>query len=218
MRSQAAVLRILHIDDHSMFRDGIARLLKTEFPNAEVHGSGTYHEGLEQAWAQPWDVILLDISLGGRTGIDLLKDIRSQKKRDPVIVLTTFPESNLAIRAFRLGASGFVSKTADVAVLLEAIHCVLSGKKFISPHVAELLASVVAGDSTKAPHELLSDREFVVLQYLSAGRTVKDIAIELALSIKTVSTYRSRILVKMALRTNADLTRYCMDNKLMDSN
>jgi two-component system invasion response regulator UvrY len=210
-------IRVLHIDDHAMFREGIANALKRHFSCIDIHGSGTCHDGLELSWTQTWDLILLDISLGGRTGVDVLRDIRSQKKRVPVIILTAFPENYLAIRVFRLGAAAFVSKTAETEELVNAVRCVLSGRRFITPQVAELLASQVAGDSTKAPHELLSDREFVVLQYLAAGRTVKEIGGMLDLSIKTISTYRSRILAKMSLRTNADLTRYCADNDLTGS-
>lgn len=207
--------RILHIDDHPLFCRAIAQLVLSASFNATVFSCNTYHHGIESIWADRWDLIILDVSLGGRTGVDLLREIRSHDKSVPVIVLTMYPEQHLAVRMFRLGATGYVCKSADSQTMLDAIGSALAGKKFITPTVAELLATQVAGDTTKTPHERLSHREFVVFQYIATGRSIKDIGAELNLSIKTVSTYRARILAKMGIQSNADITRYCMENNLL---
>lgn len=212
--SSPGPLHFLHIDDHRLFREGVASLLRERWPEAEMAGSSGYQDGLEKAWKREWSLIILDISLDGRSGVDLLRDIRGGKKQTPILILTMLPENHLASRVFRLGASGFICKDASRRTLLEAVEALLAGKRFITPSAAQQMVSQMAGDTEKPPHEALSDREFVVMQCLAAGQTVKSIASQMGLSVKTVSTYRSRLLEKMNFQTNSDLVRYCLDNHL----
>lgn len=206
-------MNILIADDHSIVRKGLIELLKDEFPELEIHEAVNSAEVLELAGRRQFDVILLDISMPGRNGIDTLKQLRSQGVKTPILMLSMHPEDQYAVRALKAGASGFVNKESANDELLTAVHKILSGKKYISPSAAEHL---LEGESKsgKSSVGLLSDRELDVLRKIASGKTVSEIAQELSLSVNTISTYRSRILEKLNLHNNAEITRYAFDNGL----
>ena len=208
-------MKILIADDHAVVRKGLTQILREEFPSAEIEEVGNSAEVLTQLEKKNWDVILLDISMPGRNGIELLKQLRSDGIKTPVLMLSMHPEDQYAIRVLKAGASGFLNKESATEELLAAVHKVLSGKKYISAAVAEKLAGTLGGQNEKSAHELLSDREMQVLQLIASGRIVSEIAAELSLSVNTISTYRTRILEKLNLNNNSELTRYALDNKLV---
>jgi DNA-binding NarL/FixJ family response regulator len=165
---------------------------------------------------QRWSVVILDLSLPRGNGLDTLAAIRREKPDVPVLILTVHPEEQYAVRCIKGGAAGFLTKESAPERLIEAVRKVGGGGRYVSPELAETLASVLAGQSPGAPHERLSDREFEVFKMLGSGKTVSQIAEDLALSVKTVSTHRARILKKMSMRTNAELTHYALRNHLVD--
>ncbi len=208
-------MKFLISDDHAIVRKGLKTLLEEEFPKAEFFEAVNSNEALEIASGHNLDVILLDISMPGRNGLETLKQMRNQGIKSPILMISMHSEDQYAIRALRAGASGFINKESANDELLSAVHKVLAGKKYISDSVAEKLAENV-GSLTEAPaHESLSDREMQVLQQIASGKTVSEIASEISLSVNTVSTYRSRILEKLSLANNAELTRYALDNHLI---
>ena len=208
-------MRFLVADDHAIVRKGLIQLLREEFPAVQVTGVSNSTAALEEVRKQPLDIILLDISMPGRNGIETLKQIRAEGFRTPVLMLSMHPEEQYAIRALRAGASGFLNKEGATEELLVAVHRLLGGRKYISSSVAEKLAGSLGDASGKPEHELLSDREMQVLQRIAFGKTVSEIANEISLSVNTISTYRMRILEKLALNNNAELTRYALDNGLV---
>jgi two-component system invasion response regulator UvrY len=207
-------MKILIADDHAIVRKGLVQIIQEEFPAIEVTEVANSNEVLDQVTKQIWDIILLDISMPGRNGIETLKQIRANGIKAPVLMLSMHPEEQYAIRVLKAGASGFLNKQSATEELLIAIHKVLSGKKYISSSIAEKLAEGLGGNEKKLAHELLSDREMQVLQFIASGKTVSEIAEEISLSVNTISTYRTRILEKMGLNNNAELTRYALDNNL----
>jgi two-component system invasion response regulator UvrY len=208
-------MNILIADDHSVVRKGLIQILTEEYINAAVGEASSAAEVYQKTKERIWDFILLDISMPGRSGVDILKQLRADGVRVPILILSMHPEEQYAIRVLRAGASGFVNKNCAPDELLNAVKKVLSGKKYITPSLAERLAE---GFSTmdRAPHETLSDRELEVFLLLASGKTVSEIAGEVFLSVNTVSTYRTRILDKMNLANNAELTRYALDNGLLE--
>jgi DNA-binding NarL/FixJ family response regulator len=172
------------------------------------------NEVLESVRKQIWDVILLDISMPGRNGIETLKQIRSNGIKTPILMLSMHPEEQYAVRVLKAGASGFLNKESATEELLAAIHKILSGRKYITASVAEKLADTIEESHERSAFEFLSDREMQVLQLIASGKTVSEIAEEISLSINTISTYRTRILEKLKLNNNAELTRYAIDNNL----
>jgi two-component system invasion response regulator UvrY len=205
-------MKFLIADDHAIVRKGLLQLLLGEFPLSEVTEVANSNEALEEVGKQIWDVILLDISMPGRNGIETLKQIRADGIKAPILMLSMHPEEQYALRALKAGASGFLNKGSATEELLAAVHKVLGGRKYISSYIAEKLAGV-AGE--KRSYELLSDREMQVLQRIGSGKTVSEIAGEISLSVNTISTYRTRILEKLSLNNNAELTRYALDNNLV---
>lgn len=205
-------MKFLIADDHAIVRKGLAQILHEEFPDAEVTEVANSNKVLEEVSRQTWDVILLDISMPGRNGIETLKQIRSNGIKAPILMLSMHSEDQYAVRVLKAGASGFLNKESATSELLAAVRKVLSGRKYITPSVAEKLAETTI---EKNAHELLSDREMQVLQHIASGKTVSEIAEEIALSVNTISTYRTRILEKLDLNNNAELTRYALDNKLV---
>jgi two-component system, NarL family, invasion response regulator UvrY len=205
-------MKFLVADDHAIVRKGLVEILREEFPASEVTEVANSSEVIDEAGRQAWDVILLDISMPGRNGIETLKQIRANGVNTPVLMLSMHPEDQYAVRVLKAGASGFLNKESATHELLVAVRRVLSGKKYITPSVAEKLVEA-SGD--KPVHELLSDREMQVLQFIASGKTVSDIAEEISLSVNTISTYRARILEKLGLSNNAELTRYAIDNSLV---
>ncbi len=208
--------RILIADDHELVRRGLRQILLEAFPDARIGEAADARQTLELATKQRWDILLLDINLPGRSGIDVLQDLKQMEMRLPVIVLTAFPEKDFAIRAFKLGASGYISKQSASSELLAAIRKVLQGGRYITPLLAEALAATVAGDTAAAPHELLSNRELQVLREVALGKSIKEIAAALCLSEKTIGTYRVRISRKLGLGTNVEIARYATRHKLVD--
>jgi DNA-binding NarL/FixJ family response regulator len=210
------MLRILIADDHALVRAALKRFLEEEGTFYEVGESGSGSQTLDRLRESHWHVVVLDINMPDRSGIDVLRYIRSGHPETRVLVLSGFPERQYAVHALRAGASGYLSKEAPPEELLKAIQTVAGGRRYVSAALAELLAADLSGDSEQPLHAKLSTREFQILRKLAAGMSVSEIGKELSLSVKTVSTYRSRILEKMALRTNADLTSYALKNGLID--
>ena len=209
------MIKVLIADDHPVVRRGLRETL-SETDDIHVAGeAGSVHEVRERVRAERWDVILLDISLQGGNGLELLPEIRKERPDARVLILTVYSEQQYAIRALRAGAAGFLTKETAAEKLIEAIRKVAGGGRWVSPELAETLASLLAGETSGEPHERLSNRELEILKMIASGRTVSEIAKELALSVKTVSTHRTRILHKMTMRTNAELTHYAVRHGLV---
>jgi DNA-binding NarL/FixJ family response regulator len=210
----AKAYRILIADDHAVVRRGVMELLREEFPTAHFAEAASATETLEHCRVQCWDLVLLDITMPGRTGLDILRDLRLCCPEMAVLVQSMHAEDQFASRMLKAGAAGYVTKQTMPQELVRAARKVLSGGRYVSEGFAEKLASTL-GELDKPAHESLSDREFQVLQKLAAGRSIKEIASELSLSIKTVSTYRTRLLEKLGFGSNAELARYAMQQGLV---
>jgi DNA-binding NarL/FixJ family response regulator len=209
------VIRVLVADDHAVVRRGLRQIL-AETPDIVLSGeASTADEVRRMVREVPCDVLVLDISMPGGSGIELLGEIRRERPRLPVLILTVFSEEQYAVRALKAGAAGFLTKESAPDKLVEAVRKVAGGGRWVSAELAETLASLVAGEGSGALHERLSDREFEVMKMLAAGKTVSLIGEELSLSVKTVSTHRARILKKMNMRTNAELMRYAVQHGLV---
>ncbi|HEY6728599.1 MAG TPA: response regulator transcription factor [Polyangiaceae bacterium] len=201
-------------DDHAVVRRGLRQIL-SETEDIQVVGEASNADEVRaQAQELRWDVLVLDMNMPGGSSFDLLKDVRTQDPKAKVLVLTMFQEEQYGVRCIRAGASGFLSKESAPEKLLEAVRKLAHGGKYISVELAEALASAVAGETDGNPHDRLSDREMEVFRQLASGRTVSQIAEALSLSVKTVSTHRTRILKKMGMGSNAELMRYALKNGL----
>jgi two-component system, NarL family, invasion response regulator UvrY len=211
-------LRILLAEDHAVVRQGVRQLLLDRGVAAEVAEAQTGAEALMEAGRHSYDVILLDISLPDLNGVEVLKRLKRKVPRVPVLMFSMYREDQYAVRALKAGAAGYLSKTVDAAQMIAAIQQVAAGRKYVSPAMAEALANYVSFDGEQLPHEKLSDREYQTLCMLASGKRLTDIAHTLSLSVKTVSVYRTRLLEKMKLRNNAELTFYVMTNRLVDLN
>lgn len=209
------MIRVLVVDDHPLVRQGIAAVLARSFPGACIAEASDGAEALRALCNGAWDLVLLDLSLPGRPGLDILKEIRGICPRLPVLVLSMHPEHEFATRVLRAGASGYLTKGSPSEVLVSAVHKVLAGGKFISERMGEVLAADLDRDFSRPAHESLSDREYDVMLRLASGDTVGEIAAEVHLSVKTISTYRARVLAKMGMRNNAALTQYGLRQKLI---
>lgn len=209
-------MKLLIIDDHAIVRRGIQFLLLSHFQGIEFGEAEEAKSGLASVMENDWDIVLLDLSMPGRNGMDLIQEIKTAKPELPILVISGQSEKDYAVRALKLGASGFVSKQSAAEVLVIAIERVLAGGKYISMALAEQLAGALAGNSPGTPHQALSNRELQVLKLIALGQSIKEIGSELALSPKTIATYRSRIAEKMGLASNVELTRYAMQNHLVD--
>jgi DNA-binding NarL/FixJ family response regulator len=210
------MIRALIADDHAVVRQGLKQILG-DTPEMVVAGEATTgQEVLDKIRAETWDVVVLDISMPDRSGLDVLKQLRSERPKLPVLVLSMHSEDQYAVRALKAGASGYLTKDSAPDELVKAIRKVVSGGTYVSSLLAEKLAFEIGTDSSRLPHETLSDREFQVLRGIAAGKSVTEIAAELYLSPKTVSTYRARLLQKMNLGTTAELMHYAMQNHLID--
>ena len=207
-------MKILLVDDHAIVRAGLRRLIEDEFREVQVSEASTADEGERMIRGDRPDLVLLDISMPGRSGLDLLASLRGATS-PRVIVLSSFADPQFAVRAVREGASAFLTKERAPHELIEAIRTVSSGRRFIGAELAEQLASVIADDRSSVPHESLSAREFEVFRLIASAKTISEIADSLGLSVKTVSTYRARILEKMGLSSNAELMQYAMRNGLV---
>lgn len=204
------------MDDHEILRRGLREILAETFQKLVIGEATNSREALELALTQEWSIILLDINLPGHSGLELLEELKRLRPQTPVLVLTAYSEEEFAIRSLKLGASGFLNKSQTSVEVVAAVKKVLAGGKYVSATLAERLASNLYSDVVNAPHEELSSRELQVLQMIAKGKAIKEIAAELALSDKTVSTYRNRIAKKMGLATNVALTRYALKHLLVD--
>jgi DNA-binding NarL/FixJ family response regulator len=212
------MIKVLIADDHAIVRHGLKQLIAetTDMTVGAEADSGL--EALKHIRSEAWDVVLMDISMPGKNGIETLKQIRSERPNLPVLILSMYPEDQYAIRLLKAGAAGYLTKESAPEQLVAALRTVAQGKKFITPAVAELLANKLGGgeESGVAPHESLSDREEQIFRMLASGNTVSDAAEQLSLSVKTISTYRTRIMEKMGMKNNAELTYYAIKNGLIE--
>lgn len=210
------MIRILIADDHAIIRKGLKQIIE-ENPEMTVTAEASDGvEALRKIRESGCDVVLLDISMPGKNGIDVLKQVREEYPRLPVLILSMYPEDQYAVRLIKAGATGYLTKECAPAEVVNALRRVAGGKKYISPAVAEMLADDVGMAYDHAPHETLSNREFQIFLQLAAAKTVSEIAAAMTLSVKTVSTYRSRILEKMHLRNNAELMHYAIERRLVE--
>ena len=209
------MIRILIADDHSVVRKGLRQILLEGFPTAHIEEVPDAEEMIRKIMQFPWDVVISDLSMPGRSGLEALSQLKQINPKLPVLILSIHPEDQYALRVLKAGASGYLSKDMAPDELVNAVQRVMLGKKYITASIAEKLASVLDQDSGKAAHESLSDREFSVLKLLAGGKSVSEIAESLFLSVTTVSTYRSRIMAKMVMKNNADLTLYSIEHKLI---
>ena len=213
--ARPAALRIMLVDDHPIVRRGLRDILVDAFAGAVIHEVGFGRDALALIHTQSWHVVVLDLSLPDGSGLDVLKRVRELRPRLPVLILSMHTADQFARRAIAAGASGYLTKDIADVELVTAVSRLVRGGKYFGPEVLERVALGLHPDREDRPHERLSDREYQVLRMIGSGRTVSEIATELVLSVKTVSTYRARLLEKMRMRTNADLTRYCMENRLI---
>ena len=204
------------VDDHALVRDGLKSVLREHAATTDVGEAATAADASRLARERDWDLAIVDISLAGRSGLDVVAELKALRPRMPVLVLSMHSEQQYARRAFRAGAAGYITKSTSRAELARAIRRVGAGGRYVSPELAEQLAADLDRDTADAPHAALSNREFEVMRLLGTGNTVTEIAAILGISDKTVSTYRARILEKMHVRTNAELVRYLIENNLLD--
>ncbi|AKJ69736.1 DNA-binding response regulator [Pandoraea thiooxydans] len=210
------MLRVLIADDHTIVRQGVRQLLMADGVVSAVGEAETGAQAIELVRQSHWDVVLLDISLPDTNGLEVLKQLRRDHPCLPVMLFSMYDEGQFALRALKAGAAGYLSKRASATQLVHAVRQVASGRKYVSPQVAESLADYLAPDADRPAHEILSDREYQTLCMIGSGKRLTDIANALSLSVKTVSVYRSRLLEKMRLSNNAELTFYVMQHGLAD--
>jgi len=209
------VTKFLIADDHSLIRKGLSTLLREEYPGAEVSEVTDASALIKEAVVQKWDLIISDISMPGRNILETLRELKKILPATPVLILSVHPEDQYVVRALKAGASGYLNKESHPDELLKAVKQLLQGKKYISAEGAEKLAASFGDDPNQLPHEKLSEREFDVMKRIASGKTVSEIAASLSLSVNTISTYRGRILEKMSMQNNAELTLYAIENKLV---
>lgn len=209
-------MKILIVDDHAVVRQGIKQILSEMDEDCQIGEAANGGDAIRLLRQNAWDMVLLDIGLPGKNGIEVLKQIKAEWKRLPVLMLSMYSEDQYALRAIRGGASGYMTKEMAPDELLNAIDKVRRGGRFISPEVAEKLVFELDEQSEELPHLSLSDREFEVLRMIASGHTVSEIGDSLSLSVKTISTYRARILEKMKMKHNAELTHYAIKHQLVD--
>lgn len=210
------MIKILIADDHTIVRKGLKQIVMETSDMVIAGEAKNGHEVLNMVFKNNYDVVVLDITMPGINGLDVLKQLKSQRPELPVLVLTMHPEEQYAVRVLRAGASGYLTKESASDELITAIRKVSVGRKYVSPSLAEKLVFELEVDTVKPLHEILSDREYQVMCMIAGGKQIKQIAEELYLSKKTISTYRSRILEKMKMKNNAEITRYAIKNKLVD--
>jgi len=210
------MIKVVVVDDHAVVREGLKRII-SENPGMAVTGeAGDGNEAIRVIQSEPCDVVLLDITMPDKSGLDVLKQLHADSPRLPVLVLSMHSEDQYAIRVLRAGAAGYLTKESAPAKLIQAIRKVVRGGKYVTSTLAEKLVVGLDSDTSKAPHQILSDREYQVLCLIASGKTVSQIAEELALSVKTISTYRVRMLEKLNMKNNAELTRYAIKDGLVD--
>lgn len=210
------MIKIFIVDDHAVVREGVKHILSEMSGIVVSDEASNGKEALEKIGKKDFDLILLDIAMPGRDGLEILKDIKVQKPKLPVLILSMFPEDQYALRALKSGASGYLTKDSIPDELVKAVRKILKGGKYVSSSFSEKLLFSWDSHSERPIHETLSDREYQVMRMIASGKTLKEISDELSLSVKTVSTYRSRILDKMGMKNNAELTHYAIKNRLVD--
>lgn len=210
------MIRALIVDDHQIVRRGLKEVLEDEFSELETSEADNSRAALELITTRDWDIVLLDINIPGRSGLELLSEIKRLRPRTPVLIVSGYPEEEFAIRSLKLGASGYLNKSSASDEVVAAARKAMAGGKYVTALLAEKLAATLGSDIQQAPHESLSNRELQVLRMIATGKTIKEIAEELALSEKTVGTYRSRLSQKTGLGTNVALTRYALKHRLVD--
>ncbi|HET6439215.1 MAG TPA: response regulator transcription factor [Anaeromyxobacter sp.] len=210
------MIRILIVEDHEIVRQGARLVLGTAFPNATFGEAGDVPQANSLLASGHWDLMILDVGLPGRSGLELMEELPRSQSGLPVLVLSAYPEEELAVRIMRLGASGFVAKSSASAELVTAVRTILAGGRYVTASIGEQLARFVSGERTEAPHESLSPRELEVLKRLARGGTMREIGEALHVSEKTVATYRSRIAQKLGVKRIADLVRYAVEHRLLE--
>jgi DNA-binding NarL/FixJ family response regulator len=207
-------MNILIVDDHAVIHQGLRRILDDEFERATFGDACDSQQALDLVARERWDVVILDVNLPGRGGLDVLRQMRAEHPNLPVVMFSIHLEEQFAIRALKAGASGYVAKDSSSAQLVEAIRKVIHGGTYVTPALAEKMAADLGRTGSAEPHDLLSDREFEVMRMIAAGKTTTEIADQLSLSVKTVSTYRTRALEKLQLQTTSELIHYAIDHGL----
>jgi two-component system invasion response regulator UvrY len=208
-------MRILIADDHAVVRQGLKQILADAFKRASFGEAANSPETLERVRKEHWDIVILDLTMPGHSGLEVLKEIKRAHPKLPVLMLSMHPEDQFAVRLLKAGAAGYMTKESAPEALVGAVRKAIAGGRYVSPALAEKMAAFLVNDVQVAPHENLSDREFLILRLIAAGKSVSIIATELSLSVKTVSTYRSRLLEKMSLTNNAQLVHYAFQNHLV---
>lgn len=210
------IINILIADDHAFLREGIKKTIGDEMDMKIIAEASNAYEALSYLQANDVDIAIMDISMPGKSGLEVLKDLKAMKKKFKILILSMHPEDRFAIRALKAGASGYLTKESAPDELVKAIRTVLSGRKYVSKSLAEKLVDIINDDFDKLPHETLSDREYEVFIKIASGRKSTEIAEQLSISIHTVNTYRARILEKLSMSSNVELTQYAMHNNLID--
>jgi DNA-binding NarL/FixJ family response regulator len=210
------MIRVLIADDHEIVRRGLHDILTTRLGEVKVGEAKDANEAVSLLIGGEWDLLLLDINMPGRSGLEVLAEAKRIRPKTPVLVLTSYPEEQFAMRALKLGASGYLTKQSASDELVTAVQRVLAGRKYVTASLAEHLASSFSEAGDAAPHEALSHRELQVLRLIALGKSIKEIAAELNLSEKTVATYRSRLAEKTGLRTNVEIARYALRQGLVE--
>ena len=212
----AKKVKILIADDHAVFRHGLKDILANHFPGTAIGEAGTGQDAIGQVRKAAWNIVVLDVTMPGRNGVDVLWEIRQIRPALPVLMLSMHPEEQYALRVLKAGAAGYITKIKAPLEIVKAIKRVLAGVKYISPPLAERLKEQLKSGTKKLPHDRLSNREYQVMHLTCSGKSLKEIAEELSVSIQTVSTHRARILKKMGLHSIAGLIRYALENELVD--
>jgi len=208
------MIKILIADDHAVVRKGVKQILMDDFPQALCGEAGNAHEVFELVKKEDWDILILDMSLPDKSGLDVLKELKIMKPKLPVFMLTVYPEEEYAVRVLKSGGVGYLTKDSIPEELVKAVVKILKGGKYVSPSLAEKLAYNLDQDTEKPLHETLSDREYQVMLMVASGKSLTEIADSLCISIKSISTYKTRIFEKMGFKSNAELIRYVIDHKL----
>lgn len=209
------MIRILIADDHAIVRKGLKQILLEQYPTAVIGEAADAESLITSTINDSWDLVICDMNMPGRSGLDALHQIKQSSPKLPVLIMSMYSEDQYALRVLKAGASGYLGKETIHDDIVKAIETVRLGKRFITPGIAEKLADAFDEDATKQPHEILSDREFDVFKLLASGKAVTEIAEQLSLSATTISTYRSRIMDKMNMHSNAELTRYALEKNLI---
>jgi two-component system, NarL family, invasion response regulator UvrY len=210
------LVRILIADDHCVVRNGVMKSLTPFFPKAEFGEASNAADALRLINGTNWNLVILDINMPGRNGLDTLKEIKEFRPDIPVIIFSMYPEDQFAVRAIKSGAAAYITKDIPSKKLAEAIKKILKGERYLTPSITELITNEVIGNHKKPVHEVLSDREYQVFHHIAKGRNVSAIAIELSLSVKTISVYRANILKKMNLRNNSEIIHYAFKHNLVE--